>query len=150
MSKDNKLPPKVETFIKEASAQLKEQDALVKRAEDAEAKVAELEKTAANADTSAADEAVTKLAEETANVLLADGVIAAEHRAKFAADLVEPAKAHTLLRNLGKKIASVEATAQPPRMGGPADDAQRKSASDEGSESADDRFSRRVRQASGV
>ena len=137
MSNDKKkLPPKVAAFISEARPVLEDYPAQVKRADDAEAREA------------ASAESVTKLAEDTADALLASGAIIAEDRAKFAADLTVPAKAHNVIRQLGHKIAAAERNAVPPAMGDPVTNSQRKTANEE--EDAFGTFGSRVRQASGV
>jgi len=137
MSNDKKkLPPKVAAFISEAKPVLEDYPAQVKRADDAEARE------------NAAAVSVTKLAEETADALLAAGCIVAEDRAKFASDLVDPARAHNVIRALGKKVVAAERNSVPPVMGGPAADSQRKTAGEEGDSYSV--FGSRVRQASGV
>ena len=144
MSNDKKkaaaLPPKVASYIKESKQAITDLK-----------KVAEAQQSRADGLQKEAEEhkaAQKKLAEETANQLLQRGVIAATHRAKFAEDLADPAKAHQLIRHLGAKVASAEQQAAPPRAGKPAEGAQRKSAQD--GETAHDRFASRLRQTSGV
>lgn len=112
--------------------------AAVIAAKDAElTKIAEAEKSA--------KAERTKLAADTANMLLQKQLIAAADLKKFAEGLAEPVAAHNMIRNLCTKLAEAQA---PVRVGRASDKPQTKTA-EEGKLNADAMFEQRLHEATG-
>lgn len=148
MSNKQTLPPKVAEYLRESKPILARVPELEKRAEAAaaaEAKVKSLTKSASDQQA-----ALAKLAKDTADNLLSNGIIAKTDHAKYASDLSDPEKVHNVLRYLGKKYAALEAQAAAPSQGRPSSGGGSTKIAEGEKESANDTFNRRLHAATGA
>jgi len=105
-------------------------------------KLAEAQKLAKQANDSSGN---ADRCRETADYLVNAGVLHRSNAEKVAKDLQDPTKAHNLIRNYGYKLAAAE---RAPSVGSPGE--ENRNPTDKTAESADDMFSRRLREANGV